>query len=195
MQAADVRNIRDDALLSKRGNPIGVRLTYDVAFPQAVVCNVHAAGLHPSDGDHSLPNPFDFHHHAESIEPSPSSKDGFYREFKKGNVYRFTEALVPGFLKYDETTQAPCLNVTPYWEFSDADVIAAVTTRKKMRYRTSIALSSLDVPIRVSHHDYLTSHEYDLEAMYETVVKEGHERCAGSPGRDVRPPAFRVLPE
>ena len=40
-----------------------------------------------------------------------------------------------------------------------------------------IALSSLDVPIRVSHDDYLTSHEYDLEAMYETVVKEGHKRC------------------
>jgi hypothetical protein len=195
MQAAEVRNIRDEVLLSKRGNPIGVRLTYDVALPRAVVCHVQASGLHPSDGDHSLPNQFDFYHHTESIEPSPSSKDGFYREFKKGNVYRFTEALVPGFLKYDETTQAPCLNVTPYWEFSDADVIAAVKTRGKMQYRTSIALSSLDVPIRVSQYDYLTSHEYDLEAMYETVVKEGHKRCAGSPGRDVQRPALRVLPE
>ena len=177
MRAADVRNIRDEVLLSARGNPIGVRLTYDVAFPQTIVCHVEASGLFPRDGDTSLPTHFDFHGRTESIEPSPSSSDGFYSEFKKGNVYRFTVALVPGFLKYDEKTQAPCLNVTPYWEFSDADVMAAVTKRRTMQYRTSIALS--DGSIRVSSRDYLTSHDYSLEAMYETVVKEGHKRCVG----------------
>ena len=177
MRAADVRNIRDEVLLSARGNPIGVRLTYDVAFPQTVVCHVAAAGLFPRGGDTSLPTHFEFRGRTESIEPSPSSSDGFYSEFKKGNVYRFTETLVPGFLKYDEKTQAPCLNITPYWEFSDADVMAAVTKRRKTQYRTSIALS--DVSMSVSRRDYLTSHDYSLEAMYETVVKEGHKRCAG----------------
>jgi hypothetical protein len=53
-----------------------------------------------------------------------------------------------------------------------------VKTRGKTQYRTAIALSSHDGSTRVSHHEYLTSHEYDVEAMYETVVKEGHKRCA-----------------
>ena len=39
------------------------------------------------------------------------------------------------------------------------------------------ALTSDEVPIAVDHGSSVTSHEYDLQAMYQTIVTEGHQRC------------------
>ena len=41
MKAAVVEYIRDEPLLSAKGNPIGIRVTYEVIFPHAVAANVH----------------------------------------------------------------------------------------------------------------------------------------------------------
>lgn len=180
MQQADVRNIRDEIVLSAKGNPIGIKITYEVMFPQTVVCNVHASALGVVGGEAPsyLSYNLDLHRrHQESINPAPSS-EGLYNEFRKGSAYRFSETRVPGFLEYDDKTQLPCLRIPPYSDLSEADILSAVKRRGNVRYHLEIMLTSDYVPVAITRASYVTSREYDLEAMYQTIVTEGHQRCS-----------------
>lgn len=179
MQQADVRNIRDEIVLSSKGNPIGINITFEVMFPQTVVGHVHASALGVVGGEAPpyLSSNLDLHRqHKESIDPAPTSA-GIYSEFRKGTVYRFNETRVPGFLTYDEKTQEPCLSIPPYSDLSEADVLSAVKRRGNVRYELAIMLTSDYVPVAVTRAGYVTSREYDIEAMYQTIVTEGHKRC------------------
>jgi hypothetical protein len=118
----------------------------------------------------------EFGRHTEKIDPEPSSKD-IYNVFEKKTVYRFTVTSLPGFLEYDEKTQEPCLRLPPYSDLTEADIVSAVKKRSRGRYRMEIALTSDVVPVAVHQGTYLTSREYDLQPMYQTIVKEGNRRC------------------
>jgi hypothetical protein len=175
MKAAVVQNVHDEPLLSAKGNAIGIRVTYEVVFPHAVVANVHL-GLTRVQGE-VLPymQSKEFGRHRVTIDPEPSAK-GLYKVFEKNKIYKFTVASMPGFLHYDEKTQQPCLD--PYSEISEAEIVAAIKKMDRDRYRMSISLTSDDVPISVYHGSYETSGEYDLQAMYQTIVTEGHQQCS-----------------
>jgi hypothetical protein len=43
LRAADVRNVRDAVLRSAKGNPVGVRVVWQIVFPRTVVVNVGSA--------------------------------------------------------------------------------------------------------------------------------------------------------
>jgi hypothetical protein len=174
MKAAVVQNIHDEPLLSAKGNPIGIRATYEVIFPHAVVANVHL-GLTRVQGE-VLPymQSKEFGRQRKTIDPEPSAKD-LYNVFERKRIYKFTVASMPGFLHYDEKTQQPCLDL--YSEISEAEIVAAIKKMDRDRYRMSISLTSDDVPIAVHHSSYVTSGEYDLQAMYQTIVTEGHQQC------------------
>jgi hypothetical protein len=84
-------------------------------------------------------------------------------------------AGMPGFLYYDEKTQQPCLDL--YSEITEAEIVAAIKKMSPDKYRVEISLTSDDVAVSVHHTSYVTSGEYDLQAMYQTIVTEGHQRC------------------
>jgi hypothetical protein len=174
MKAAVVQNMHDEPLLSAKGNPIGIRVTYEVNFPHAVVANVHL-GLARVQGE-VLPymQSKEFGRHRETIDPEPSAKD-LYNVFERKKIYKFTVASMPGFLYYDEKTQQPCLDL--YSEVSEAEIVAAIQKMSPDTYHVDISLTSDDVPIAVNHDGYVTAHEYDLQAMYQTIVTEEHQRC------------------
>jgi hypothetical protein len=174
MKAAVVQNIHDEALLSAKGNPIGIRVTYEVIFPRAVVADVHL-GLTRVQGE-VLPymQAKEFGREKTTIDPEPSAK-GLYKVFERKRIYKFTIASVPGFLHYDEKTQQPCLDL--YSEISEAEIVAAIKKMGADKYQMWLSLGSDDVPVSVYHGSYVTAHEYDLNAMYQTIVTEGHEQC------------------
>jgi hypothetical protein len=176
MEAADVRNIRDEVLLSAKGNPIGIRVTYEVIFPRTVVANVHL-GLSPVRGAVApYMQSTEFGRHSETIDPEPSSKD-IYSVFEGKRLYRFTVTRVPGFLEYDEKTQQPCLRLPSYSEISEAEIVSAIKKRGSDKYQLGISLTNDVLPAAVHHDIHVMSREYDLEAMYQTIVTEGHQRC------------------
>jgi hypothetical protein len=90
-------------------------------------------------------------------------------------VLRSAYRCEPGFLHYDEKTQQPCLDL--YSEVSEAEIVAAIKKMSPDKYRVDISSTSDDVPIAVHHDGYVTAEEYDLQAMYQTIVTEGHQRC------------------
>ena len=115
----------------------------------------------------------EFGRQRKTIDPEPSAKD-LYNVFERKKMYKFTVASTPGFLHYDEKTQQPCLDL--HSEISEAQIVAAIKKMDGDKYRMSIFLSSDDVAT-VDHSSYVTSGEYDLQAMYQTIVTEGHQQC------------------
>jgi hypothetical protein len=174
MKPTVVQNIQDEPLLSAKGNPIGIRVTYEVIFPHAVVANVHL-GVTRVHGE-VLPymQAKEFGRHTETIDPEPSAQD-IYNVFERKRIYRFTVASMPGFLYYDKKTQQPCLDL--YSGISEAEIVAALQKMDRDKYRMWISLTSDNVPIAVHHSSYVTSGEYDLQAMYQTILTEGHQQC------------------
>jgi hypothetical protein len=172
IDAIDVRDIRDEPLVSARGNPIGIRLTFELRVPETVVANVSASVFAPVAGQ--TPGPLQLaRSHQRSIDPAPES-EGAYYVFRKGEVYRFTEATLPNFLSYDEKTREPCLRPT---EVPDAELPNILATTAPARYQTAILVSSEFAPTNEQLAEYVTSLQYDVKSMYQTIVREGNRRC------------------
>jgi len=176
IKAADVRNVRDEVLLSAKGNPIGVRVTYEVMFPRTVVANVNL-GLWRVQGEvRPYLQSTEFGRRSETIDPQPSSSD-IYSVFEGKRLYKFTVARMPGFLEYDEKTHQPCLRLQPYSDMSEGELVSAIRKKGRDKYRMEISMTSDVLPVAIYHGGSVTSREYDLEEMFQTIVTEGHQQC------------------
>jgi hypothetical protein len=60
---------------------------------------------------------------------------------------------------------------------SQADVLAALSKSRDVRLRTVIHVEGEYAAVGVVAVEYTTSRGDDLYAMYQTVMKEGNERC------------------
>jgi hypothetical protein len=177
VKAAEVQNIGDELLLSAKGNPIGIRLTYDVMFPRHVVASVYAS-LWRAQGESQ---PFSqwtvVAARTPTIVPAPPSRD-IYEVFSGKTRYRFTVAYLPAFLAYDEKAQQPCLRIGGYSDLSESEMVEGIRRAGTDTYTISISFGSDAVPEPMHHADsYVTLREYNLEAMYQTIVAEGHRIC------------------
>jgi hypothetical protein len=174
LNEADVRNVRDEVLLSAKGNPIGIRVTYEVTFPEPVVALV---GLGLSEVE---PVPYvqsmQLSGQSDTINPDPPSEDLIYKRFEGNRLYRFTATRTPAFLGYDQKTQQPCLRVLAHPEFSEAAIVAALENQRGGKYRLWISMSD-EHTRNVAHGESVTSRDIDFNAMYRSIVTEGHQRC------------------
>lgn len=174
-----VQNIRDEALLSKHGNPVGIRIQYDVEFPKSGIYTVSPSVSSPTGKDINLvPYQMQFgHEKGNRIEPQPSfiadESGGF---FEKGIVYHFTIDQLPNFLSYDERKKAFRFEIQPTKHFSEFDFNSAISKSSKTKYRTEIQIEGGGHTQRVVAQNYVTSHEYDLKTFYDSVIKEGGAR-------------------
>ena len=177
VKAAKVENIKDEVLLSAKGNPIGIRLTYDVMFARDVVASMYAS-LGRAQGELQ---PFVqwtlVSAHTTTLVPEPPTRD-IYKVFSGKTPYRFTVAYLPGFLAYDEKAQQPCLRISGYSDLSESEMVEGIRRAGTETYEISISFGSDAVPEPMHHaNSYVTSREYNLEAMYQTIVAEGHRIC------------------
>ncbi|MBA3640413.1 MAG: hypothetical protein M3541_13695 [Acidobacteriota bacterium] len=174
IDAVEVTALRDEAFLTARGNPAGIRLTFEARFPQPLVGFVSASTFGPVDG--KIPYPLQFGRlHQLLIEPTPPARGPYYA-FQKDTVYRFTETTLPNFISYDERTQEPCFNIvtTP---FREADFLDALARSGNVRYSTAIQIGTDEGPVSVVVQTYTTARAYDLSAMYQTIVQERARQC------------------
>jgi hypothetical protein len=175
LEAVDARNIRDEAFLSARGKPIGIRVTFDVVFPRTTVASIGASALVPTNGDH--PSALQFGRYKEDILPSPSEADGPYRVFEKGTVYKFTQIYLPNFVSYNQRTQELCLPNVTTSTFSKGDLLSALSKNRSVTYRSAIQLSNESSSRFVVAKEYSTSRSYDLEAMHQTAISDVSKQC------------------
>jgi len=175
-EAVEVRSVRDEVLLSARGNPIGIRITFDAVVPRTREYSISASALSRVADD--VLWPLNFGHSTQSVtDPPPSRGEGPYDVFQKGVVYTFTTDLMPDFLSFREREKQPCLvNVTTKY-ISEADFFAALSKSRSMKYRGGIHVSNPHSMQSAVVHEYVTSRDYDVEAMYRTIALEGNRRC------------------
>jgi hypothetical protein len=175
MSAVDVRDMRDEPLVSANGTPIGIQLTYHVRFPATVVCFLAPGGLKPIDGE-SRPRLEFSGGYQQTISPSPERRD-IYNVFRKDIVYAVSERHVLGFISYNLDTGALCLKQMTGPAFSDAAFLEALSQSRNIRYRTSIVVKNVGLSEAMEVSPYQTSRTYDLESFYYANVQAGVKPC------------------
>jgi hypothetical protein len=178
-QSVEVRNIRDEVYLSARGNPIGIRLTFDAVVPHTAVYEISGSVMMPSvEGASSYALAFD-HSTKHLVEPQPEPDgDRPYGVFREGIVYTFTQEMLPHFLSYDDRTSAPCFTDPTTKNLSREQFQAALSKATAMKFRTEITVNVPYGETSVVAREYVTSRAYDARAMYDTIAKENDPRCA-----------------
>jgi hypothetical protein len=175
MEAVQITNLRDEVARSPRGVPIGIQVTYEVRFPADSAISLHMSGLGRIDGDPHPELRFERGYY-QTLDPAPESDSGFYR-FQGQATYAVTEINVPNFLKYDPRTGAACIREVIRPGLTERDFLDALSRSTRVRYRTSIRLSSADVPEPVVVNQYDTQRDYDLENLYRRNKDAGAGQC------------------
>jgi hypothetical protein len=175
VEAVEIRNTRDELVLSARGNPIGIRFSFEAIFPrngdyaiggtlQSVDERPYALQFNHSFGVRGMGS-------TAFIEIDPAPSDDHY--FRQGVVYTVRQVLLPNFLSYDDRAGEPCLTEM----YVEKDFVSALSKSRNLKYRAQIRVGSEQADREVTAAEYVTSRAYDLGAMYRTIETEGNRRC------------------
>jgi hypothetical protein len=169
--------VRDELLLSAQGNPIGVRLSFDAVVPRTSAYGIYGA-VYPMSPNTTI-WPLGFGYSGESrVEPAPTRQaESPYHIFQKGVVYTITHDMVPMFLRYDLKTKSLCLAEVRTKYISEADFLSALAANRATTLRVGISVNGEYNGQSVWVAEGVTSNHYDMQAMYDTIAKEGGGRC------------------
>jgi len=180
VDATIVREVTDEAVLSDRGRPIGIRLTYRVRFPASGVYSVGPSTAIPTrDATGTIPVALHLGYVREPrSQPEPERTGEPGERYFAGNVdYRFTVDLVPSFLRVEAPSGERCIFVQPNRNYSENDFLNVVTEGLRSRYRTEMLVDGDSVTRRVVALQYETAVEYDVGEFYDGLFEEGVSRC------------------
>jgi hypothetical protein len=175
IEAVEIRNIRDELVLSAHGNPIGIRLIFEAIFPRSGDYVIAYALQSEDDRPYALQfnNSFGVGGmvSAAASEIDPEPREDHY--FRQGVVYTFREVRLPNFLSYDDKAGEPCLNE----KYLQKDFLTVLSKSRDLKYRTQIRVSSEQAYEPLTAAEYVTSRAYDIESIYRTIQTEGNRRC------------------
>jgi hypothetical protein len=174
IQSVAVTGLRDEALRSAGGNPLGIRYRFDVAVPRTGKYFIQTSALLPTVADdlHVLL----FSPAGIAIEPAPIQFDNVFSTLASDVTYGFAIDLMPAFARLDERTKKPCLAYAEPPGLSQQDFAAALSKDRDVRFRADITVS-FEGDTAVAVQDYVTTNGYDVYAMYQAFVSEGHPAC------------------
>jgi len=133
LKSAEVLSIRDEAVTTAAGDPIGLRLVFEVRFARRIVGIVSASAFATSETEPPwMPGVLDFDGYEQTIQPSSGSQS-MRRVFEKDVVYRVEVTRMPGVRGVDFLTRRPCRNISP--GLSETEILAALRRRGNRRYR------------------------------------------------------------
>jgi hypothetical protein len=174
IQSVAVTGLRDEALRSAGGNPLGIRYRFDVVVPRTGKYVIQTSALLPTVADdlHVLL----FSPGGIAIEPAPIQFDNVFSTLTSDVTYGFAIDLMPAFARVDEQTKKPCLAYAEPPGLSQQDFLAALSKYRDVRFRADITVS-YEGDTAAAVRDYVTTNGYDVYAMYQAFVSEGHPRC------------------
>ena len=177
LEGVRILDVRDEPLLSARGNPIGVRISFDAVVPRSGAYLISAATLSSASGDMIWPLHFG-HSSNRRVQPAPTPQhDSPYDIFQKDVVYSFRQDMLPNFIRYDDDTKTLCLAEVRTKYITEADFLSALGANRDIGLRTEIHVNGEYYPVNVVAAEGVTSRRYDLQAIYATIAKEGGGRC------------------
>jgi len=169
--------VRDEPLLTAHRNPIGVRVSFDAVVPRTGAYTISPSTLTSASGETIWPLQFG-HGMDNYIQPTPTpQRDTPYGVFQKDVVYTFTQDMMPNFVQYDEKTKTPCLAEVRTKYITEADFLSALAANRDVTLRMEIQVSGEYSAVSRVAAEGVTAGHYDMQAIYETIAKEGGGRC------------------
>ena len=176
LKGVRVLAVRDEPLLSAQGNPIGVRLSFDAVVPRTSAYSIHGA-VYSMSPDTIWPLGFGYSGERR-VEPAPARQaESPYDIFQKGVVYTITQDMVPVFLRYDLKTKNLCLAEVRTKYISEADFLSALAANRAAALRVGVSVNGEYNAVSMWVAERVTSNHYDMQAIYDTIAKEGGGRC------------------
>jgi len=158
MQQARLVGLEDEALLTPRGNPIGVRLRYRVQYPERAIALLAS---HPSDPLVS---------NAYWMPPNITFRLVSQRaDLLAGGIYAITDDLVPEFMPGFLTRPGRSTDRCFSWASRTSNRVAILDTPAE----------PLHVWLSDSYRQAQTAHAYALRRFYVGALNEGARECEG----------------
>ena len=158
---AKVYNMKDEILFSKMGNPIGIRLNYQMRFPDNKLVTMYPekhfhvdiwAGMHIANQNSEPP----------MIATNPPKHE-------RGKFYNFTIDMIPNFLIPNiDKTKPLCIAKMPK-EYADA-------FQKLLQNNEAMHFS---IEVWDTKYREVTANNYSLKEFYDGAIKEGLLECKG----------------
>jgi hypothetical protein len=176
---ARVQNWSDELMLSGKGHPLGIRLTYSILFPVEGSYSPYPK-LYPEHFNSSYTAALSMRVINISVEPKPGGIQnpdqlffGSRATFKPDVTYTFTVDLVPNYVAYSDQKRSFCVQTKVYTQQGMRDRFEReVTSKLKLRYRVAISGTDLDGPTPT-----LTHNAYVPNQWYQGYHKEGVTAC------------------
>ncbi|MGH9800241.1 MAG: hypothetical protein ACRD82_07740, partial [Blastocatellia bacterium] len=176
---AQITNWSDEALLSEKGSPIGVRLKYSIRFPVDGQYSPYPQA-YPERINNTYTGAMNLRLYRSHIEPLPdglqSPQQMFFSGrpvFKAGVTYDFTVELIPGYAVYNEQKKNFCLQTRSYSQQGIRERFEReVTSDAKIRFRLSFSGSDLEGRTPV-----LTENAYAPGVWHRSFTRDGVAEC------------------
>jgi len=182
-----VDNVKDQVLLTDRGNPVGIRVKYAIRASESGRYNplVFLFPQGGGPGDHPLNMRRRSGGFFDSVEPPLDPRD----TLRPGVTYTVTVDMIPKFLVENNARTRFCIHSNdPHWavygnEFEEFLRNPGVTTE----YQVRIIISTSD-QFGVGHGDFhtvfdgLTQNSYNPRVFYEDALKESAQECVPGSG-------------
>jgi hypothetical protein len=185
--ATRIENVRDEVLLSRKENPIGIRVRYSIRFSEDGKYDALFFLIPQGKPEGEFPlNMQTMTSSLDSVDPPLES--GY--SFKGGVLYTFTLDMIPNFVVENVSRTKVCVrSADPRWEEyakSFKEFLGSPATEGKYQFRIVISTTG---EFGVGHGDLhtiangLTKNSYNPKVFYESALKEGAEECVAKSGR------------
>ncbi len=176
---ARVQKWSDELMLSEKGYPLGIRLSYSIIFPVEGSYSPYPK-VYPEHFNSSYTAALSMRVLKISVEPKPGGIQnpdqlffGSRATFKPDVTYTFTVDLVPNYVNYNDQKRSFCVQTKIYSQQGMRDRFEReVTSKLKLRYRLAISGTDLDGPTPT-----LTHNAYVPNQWYQGYLKEGVTVC------------------
>jgi len=179
---AIITGIHDELLFSANGNPIGVRVTYDVEFPRDGVYSVSSTLYSLDERYHHYQTSMS-HFASRRIEPEAEVDGSGGRIFKKGIRYRLIDDVLPGFIYISEYNTKKmskgdiCLFERESQTITLDDLHSLLREDIKARYKMEVHVGANSYFVNRRFISSETSNTYSHKIFYESALKESAKPC------------------
>lgn len=172
VDSVQISGVTDEFFYSLQGNPVGIRISFDAAFPRGGFLSVSPTIRAIDDRLHQYMT--SMNHFANiTIEPQPEKDPESGDFFAGGQSYRFTTDFLPSFLYIYSHDEELCLYDKGVDEFKQI-VIDPIKTKYSMEIH--VDGNSYFVSRRVAYSDY-TQKAYSLNTFYESALNQRAKPC------------------
>lgn len=173
-----ISDVADELFRSHQGNPIGIRISFNAAFPQGGIVSVSPTIWALEDRYHHYQTGMS-HFANIAVEPVPERNPDFEYIFAKGQAYTFTADFLPGFLYIPNGDNELCLYEKESRTLSLEQFREIISEPVGSGYSVEIKISgnSYFVSPRTAYSG-TTDQTYSLKMFYESAMIQGAGSCA-----------------